>query len=109
MVAEAHYRNLGNEMREALRPIIDVVERVAPGVVDLARSESRPGFAVRLAERPFPPRYQEDLRRAVEQVLERLPAEARPAAPLAAAPAPSVPRLGLLRRLFSTVQRLFRA
>jgi hypothetical protein len=88
-----------------------VIERAAPGVVALARMASRPGFEVRLAERSFPVRYHDDLRRAVEEALSRLPAEPNiPASPASTAfTAPQVRLPGLLRRLVGAIQRLFNA
>ncbi len=56
---DAYYRDGGSGKREALRPLIDVIERAAPGVVELAAAGDTPGFRVRLAERPFPERYAE--------------------------------------------------
>jgi hypothetical protein len=102
VVAEAFYREEGRGKGEGLRPIIELVERVAPGVVELARTELGPGFAVRLAERPFPARYEEDLRKAVEQTLARLPAETLPPSPIPRPPSP-----GLFRRILGALQRLF--
>ena len=55
--------------REALRPVIEVVERAAPGVVELAGRADGPGFEVRVVERPFPKQYEAELRRAAEAVL----------------------------------------
>jgi len=81
-VTAAYYRETGNERgetgkgkrergaeREALRPVIEVVERAAPGVVELAGRPDGPGFEVRVVERPFPKQYEAELRRAAEAVL----------------------------------------
>src|SRR2546425_13213705 len=57
--------------REELRPLIDVIERAAPGVVELAGRPGGPGFEIRLAERSFPKRYEAELRRAAETYLLR--------------------------------------
>src|SRR5215510_14660043 len=67
-VTAEYYRDTRNGKREAWGPIIDVIERAHPGVVELKASEAGPGFDVRLAERPFPKRYEAELRRAVESV-----------------------------------------
>jgi len=81
-VTAAYYRETGNERgetrkgkretgaeREALRPVIEVVERAAPGVVELAGRPDGPGFEVRVVERPVPKQYEAELRRAAEAVL----------------------------------------
>src|ERR1700674_1713918 len=60
-VMDAYYRDGGRGKQEALRPVIDVIERAAPGVVELAAAGDTPGFRVRLAERPFPERYAHEL------------------------------------------------
>jgi len=67
-VAEAYYENRGTA-REQLQPLMDVIERAAPGMVDLVRTEGGAGFDIRLAERPFPKQYEAELRRAAETVL----------------------------------------
>src|SRR5947209_20413079 len=36
VVTAAYYRNGGGRRREALRPVLDVIERASPGVVELA-------------------------------------------------------------------------
>jgi hypothetical protein len=94
-VAAAYYREQGAGSREQLRPIIEVIERAHPGVVELAGSAEKPGFAVRLAERPFPKRYEADLRQAVSGVVTA------PSSPL---PAPS-----LLTRLIRAIRTVFSA
>ena len=55
--------------RDGLKPLMDVIERAAPGVVELAGRPGGAGFAIRLAERPFPKRYEAELRRAAETYL----------------------------------------
>lgn len=97
-VAEAYYREGGGQ-REALRPVLDVVERAAPGVVELARADAGPGFQVRLAGREFPREYEAELRRAAQVVLGAGPGPQR-----SGAPSP-----GLLRRLVAAMRRLFSA
>lgn len=59
----------GEGEREALKPIIDIIDRASPGIVELGSVASNPGFEVRLAERSFPKQYEPDLRRAAEAVL----------------------------------------
>jgi hypothetical protein len=68
-IAAEYYRGTDRRQREALRPVIEVIERAAPGVVKLARTEGGAGFDVGLAERPFSEAHATELRRAVESVL----------------------------------------
>jgi len=68
-VAAAYYREAGNGKRETLRPLIDVIDRASPGIVELGIVPGGAGFEVRLAERPFPSQYEAELRRAAEAVL----------------------------------------
>ena len=49
-VASAYYRDERREKRDGLRPIIDVIERAAPGVVELAGAANRPGFLIKAGE-----------------------------------------------------------
>ena len=68
-VAAAYYREAGNGKRETLRPLIDVIDRASPGIVELGIVPRGAGFEVRLAERPFPKEYERELRQAAEAVL----------------------------------------
>ena len=68
-VAAAYYREPGNGKRETLRPLIDVIDRASPGIVELGIVPGGAGFEVRLAERPFPKEYERELRQAAEAVL----------------------------------------
>jgi hypothetical protein len=97
VVMDAYYRDGGSGKREALRPVIDVIERAAPGVVELAAAGDTPGFRVRLTERPFPERYAHELRLAAGAAL-------REWSPDAAGDAPSPT---LLRRVVVAIQRIF--
>jgi len=101
-VAAAYYRETGNGKRETLRPLIDVIDRASPGIVELGMAPGGAGFEVRLAERPFPKEYESELRRAAEAVLGR--GEAREKAG-EGGPA----RPGLVARLVGVVRRLFGA
>ena len=101
VVAPAYYRETRNGKREPLRPIMEVLERAHPGVVELTASDARPGFAVRLAERPFPKRYEPELRQAVQAVLAEGGAASRPASLVS-------PRPGFFARLVSAIRRVFR-
>ena len=98
-VTTAYYGDGGRGTRDGLRPIVEIIERAHPGVVELASSSERPGFGVRLANRPFPKRYEQELRDAVRSALEtRSP---HPASP--------VPRPGLLDRIVAAIRRVFSA
>lgn len=113
-VMDAYYRDEGRGKREELRPVVEVIERAAPGVVELAAAGDTPGFRVRLAERPFPERYAHELRLAAGVALRDWSpdpvAPAPPAAVPAPTPAPSPPAaLGLLRRVIVAIRRLFGA
>ena len=66
VVVRAYYK--GDGRREMLRPVIDVIERAHPGVVELSASNEQPGFGVRLAERPFPKQWEPALREAAATV-----------------------------------------
>jgi hypothetical protein len=99
-VAAAYYEEQGARSREQLRPLMDVIERAHPGVVELAGTTDGPGFAVRVSERPFPREYEGAMREAVQVVLGK----AECSAPRSVLPAP-----GLLSRLYTAVRRLFTA
>jgi hypothetical protein len=68
VVAAAYYGNRGEGRRERLRPVMDVIERAHPGIVELAGTPERPGFSVKLADRPFPKQWERALREAAAQV-----------------------------------------
>jgi len=68
-VASRYYGAGGGGQGEGLRPIVEVIERAAPGVVELAGAPNQPGFLITAAERPFPREYETQLRVAVEVVL----------------------------------------
>ena len=104
VVAAAYYGAGDSGLGAWLKPLIEIIERAHPGVVELSGSAEKPGFGVRLAERPFPKRYEGELRAAVQILVG-----ARHAAPLHD-PAPSViPARGILSRLIGAVRRLFSA
>ena len=93
---------LKDNEREGLRPIVEVIERAAPGVVELAGTEGGPGFQVRLAERPFPGQFEAELKRAAETALAGDWTWDE-------GPGSRDGGRGLLSRLFDTVRRLFTA
>jgi hypothetical protein len=95
VVATAYYGDGGGGTRGGLKPVIDVIERAHPGIVELSSAPDKPGFSVRLAERPFPKRLEEELRQAVAAV--------------AIAPSSPVPRPSLLARIVSAIRRVFSA
>ena len=68
-VAAAYYGERGNGKRETLRPLIDVIDRASPGIVELGIVAGGAGFEIRLAERPFPKEHEVELRNAAEMVL----------------------------------------
>src|SRR2546427_1218341 len=63
-VAAEYYRDARNGKRETLRPLIDVIDRASPGIVELGTVQGGSGFAISPAERPFPKQYEAELRRA---------------------------------------------
>jgi hypothetical protein len=100
VVAEAYYREAKGK-REGLRPVMDVIERAAPGLVELVGAPGNPGFEIRLAQREFPKAYEADLKRAVEAALagggKRETVDV------------SAPRASLVARVFAAVRRIFTA
>src|SRR6266516_4472658 len=70
-VSAAYYRQSENGTREALQPLMDVIDRASPGIVELGTVQGGSGFDVRLAERPFPKQYDVQLREAAATVLSR--------------------------------------
>jgi len=103
VVAAAYYREQGAQSREQLRPLIEIIERAHPGFVALFGSVDTPGFAVRIAERPFPKRNEPELRQAVQAVLTVDLVEAQHAAPLQN-PAP-----GFFSRILQAIRKVFSA
>jgi hypothetical protein len=105
-VAAAYYGERGARSRERLRPVMDVIERAHPGVVELAATSDRPGFAVRLDERSFPREFEPALRAAVQAVL----VGAQHALPLQNPAARTGSRdTGFVARLVTAIRHLFTA
>ena len=94
-VAAAYYREQGAGSGEQLRPLMEIIERAHPGIVELSANTEKPGFGVRLAERPFPKRYEAEFRQVVEGLVTA------PSSPL---PAPS-----LFIRIVRAIRRVFSA
>src|ERR1700704_407528 len=68
-VSAEYYREARDGRRETLRPLIDVIDRASPGIVELGTAQGGSGFDIRLPERPFPKEHEAELRRAAEAVL----------------------------------------
>ena len=102
-VMSAYYRETNGGGREYLRPVVEVIERAAPGVVELAGKDGGAGFDIRLAERPFPKQYEAELRSAAQAVLRAAWSEP------AGRGMGDEGRGGLVVRLVRALQRLFSA
>ena len=98
--AVAYYGDGRSGVREALQPLIRVIDRASPGIVELGSVAGGSGFEVRLAERPFPKGYEAELHDAAVAALDRL--SAAEAARLETAS-------GLMRRMLAAIQRWFSA
>ena len=101
-VSAAYYREAANGKRETLQPLMDVIDRASPGIVELGTVQGGSGFDVRLAERPFPNQYEAELRRAAEAVLGRVGARAG-----GEAREGGTARPGIIVRLVAAARRLF--
>jgi hypothetical protein len=91
----------------ALRELIGIVERAAPGIVELTGREGGPGFDVRPVGRPFPAGVESELRRATAALLATEWNAGMPEGPVGA-----VGPVGGARwwdRLVRAVRRLFSA
>src|SRR2546425_8914833 len=100
-VSAAYYRESGNGTREALQPLMDVIDRASPGIVELGTVQGGSGFDVRLAERPFPKQYEAQLREAAATVLSG-------GGVFGGAPLPNAkPSSGMIARLVRAIGRLF--
>src|SRR5260370_15328569 len=87
-VAAAFYGARAGGERRALQPLIDVIDRASPGIVELGSVAGGVGFEIRLAGRPFPRQYEAALRPAAGLGL----APSGGHAPGGAAPAARAPR-----------------
>ena len=105
VVAAAYYSEHGARSREQLQPLMEIVERAHPGVVQLSAAANRPGFEVRLADRPFPKRHEAELRQAVQALLVG-GGDAPARSPTRSSP---ISRPGLLSRIAAAIRRVFRS
>lgn len=102
-VATAYYGREGvRGIRDGLGPLIEIIDRASPGVVELGGVAG--GFDIRLAERSFPKQYEPELRRAVEAYL----ASHRTTGLISVPPAVAPPS-GVLSRIVGAIRRLFGA
>lgn len=97
IVAGAYYGSQGVGRGEWLRPVMDVIERAHPGIVELSGINERPGFVVRLAERPFPKQFEPALREATASVVRTDTTHSPLRTP------------GLFTRIIRAIRRVFRA
>src|SRR5439155_22781291 len=98
-VSAAYYRDSRNGNRETLQPLIDVIDRASPGIVELGIVSGGAGFEIRLAERPFPKECEPELRRAAEAVLGRGEAREKAGEGGSAQPVLVARLVGAVRRL----------
>jgi len=102
-VATAYYGREGvRGIRDGLGPLIEIIDRASPGVVELGGVAG--GFDIRLAERSFPKQYEPELRRAVEAYI----ASHRTTGLISVPPAVA-PSAGVLSRIVGAIRRLFGA
>jgi len=102
-VATAYYGREGvRGIRDGLGPLIEIIDRASPGVVELGGVAG--GFDIRLAERSFPKQYEPELRLAVEAYL----ASHRTTGLISVPPAVA-PSAGVLSRIVGAIRRLFGA
>ncbi len=112
-LAGRFYGAAGKGEKEALRPVVELAERTAPGVVSLERVEGKTGFDVRAVERKIPEASLHALRDAAAAALAVSWADPVAAgAPLSSeATTHHAPRTseGWFSRIVTAVKRLFSA
>lgn len=99
-VAATYYRERKALKGEGWRELIAVIERGAPGVVELAAAEGK-GFEIKLAERPFPSSFEPALKAAARKALAETPSSITSTA----TPAPT---RGFFGRIVDRVLGMFR-
>jgi len=102
VVAAAYYGARDSGLGTRLKPLVEIIERAHPGVIELTGSIEKPGFAVHLAERPFPRRYEAELRQGVEAVLAVGDADVP-------RPQPRAPSPGFITRIVAAIRNVFSA
>jgi len=104
VVTAAYYRtgDGGRGRGGGVKALMEIIERAHPGFIELSATAGRPGFEVRLAERPFPKRYEAELRQAVQALLAG-------GGQVATRPPSHVPRPGLFSRIIRAIRGVFRA
>jgi hypothetical protein len=114
-VAGRFYGAAGRGEKEALRPVVELAERAAPGVVSLERREGGAGFDVKVVERTFPEDSVAALRGVAAAALAASWADPQPESPspqpksLSPDPGPRSPSPSWLGRVVHAVRRLFSA
>jgi len=101
VVAAAYYGDGHSGLGTRLKPLMEIIERAHPGVVELSGNGEKPGYAIRLAERPFPKRHEAELREAVQNIVGAQPAAPNPEPP---APSPS-----FIARIIRAIRNVFTA
>lgn len=102
-VAATYYRERKSLKGQGWRELIAVIERGAPGVVELAAAEGK-GFEIKLAERPFPTAFEPALKAAAQKALAETPGGLSTDARAST----SQPAKGLLARIVDRVLGMFR-
>jgi hypothetical protein len=113
-VAGRYYGAAGRGEKDALRPVVELAERSAPGVVSLERKEGGAGFDVRAVERTFPEASLDALRGAAAAALaaswmDPVTSGAETSGPGPQAQGPSRDSPSWFSRIVSAVRRLFSA
>jgi hypothetical protein len=106
-IAAAYYGREGTPgVRDGLGPLIEIIDRASPGIVELGGvgegGGDGGGFDIRLAERSFPKQHEPVLRHAVEAYLASHRTTGVIPTPTAGVPAP-----GVLARIVGAIWRLF--